>query len=69
MSPRYYWITSILVIVITLVTGYVTEKRTWKELFIIMCWVILGIFLIVAAVIGFSKLLIFLGIVETGFVL
>lgn len=69
MSPRYYWITTILVIVITWVTGYVTEQRTWKELFVIMCWVILGLALMVGGVIGFSKLLVFLGIAETGFVL
>ncbi|PIQ97379.1 MAG: hypothetical protein COV67_04520 [Nitrospinae bacterium CG11_big_fil_rev_8_21_14_0_20_56_8] len=69
MSPRYYLITGILVVVLTMVISAWQEKRTPREVFGVLCRVVLSIALVVGALLGFARLLAVLGIAESGFFL
>ena len=69
MSPRYYLITAILVVVLTLIISVWKQKQTKREIFGVMIKVILALAVIVGGVMGFAQLLAFLGVAQSGFFL
>ena len=69
MSFRYYLICFVVVLVLTTVISWVKQTRTRKEFFTIMAWVAGGLALTIGLIIGLAKLLVLLGIAESGFIL
>ncbi|MFQ5716189.1 MAG: hypothetical protein ACE5GQ_03730 [Nitrospinales bacterium] len=67
MSSRYYWISTIIVAVLTAVISLIAHKRSAKDVFFVFCGVAGGVVLLVSVLIGFARLLEFLGIAERGF--
>lgn len=67
MSPRYYLISAIVVFALTAVISAATNRRTAKEITMVLCWVVTGLFLIVSALVGIVQLLAQLGIAESGY--
>ena len=68
MSPRYYWISILVVLVLTLLISWVKQTRTRKEFFMIMLKVTLGLAGMGFSLVGLSKLLVALGISNSGFI-
>jgi len=68
MSARYYWISFIVVLVLTVLISWVKETRTKKEFFLIMVAVAAGLVAAGFLLAGLGKLLVHLGIAESGFV-
>lgn len=68
MSARYYWISFIVVVVLTVLISWVKETRTKKEFFLIMAAVAAGLVAVGFLLAGLGKLLVHLGIAESGFV-
>lgn len=69
MPPRYYWISALIVVVLTAVISIATHRRSKKDILLVLCWVVAGLVLLLGAVIGVSELLVALGIAERGFAL
>jgi hypothetical protein len=68
MSPRYYIITALLVFGLTAGISYWKKIRTKREIAIVLGQVILGLAVIVGVVAGVAKLMVVLGIAQSGFV-
>jgi heme/copper-type cytochrome/quinol oxidase subunit 1 len=68
MSVRYYIISALFVFALTAGISYWQEKRTKKEIAIVLAQVILGLAVIVGVVAGVAKLMVELGIAQSGFV-
>ena len=62
MSLRYYWISFLVVLVLTVLITWVKQTRTRKEFFMIMLKVTLGLVVVGFVLVGLSKLLVALGI-------
>jgi uncharacterized membrane protein len=69
MSPRYYIISALLVLALTAAISVWRQKRTKREIFGVLCQVILGFAVILGVVAGIAKLMEMLGIAQSGFVL
>ena len=69
MSFRYYLICFVIVLALTTIISWVKQTRTRKEFFIIMAWVAGSLVLNIGLIIGLAKLLVALGIAESGFIL
>ena len=69
MSPRYYIISAILVLTLTAAISVWRQKKTKREIFGVLCQVILGFVVIIGIVAGVAKLMEILGIAQSGFVL
>ncbi|CAI2717653.1 hypothetical protein [Nitrospina watsonii] len=69
MSARYYWISFIVVVVLTVVISWLRGTRTKKEFFMIMAGVTAGLVCIGLLLVGLGKLLEKLGIAQSGFLL
>jgi len=69
MSPRYYWISALVLVALTAAISIATHRRSRKDVLIVLCCVAGGMALLVGLVVGASKLLVILGIAERGFVL
>jgi|TARA_B110000467_G_C18106905_1_gene360297 hypothetical protein len=67
MSTRHYILFVLITLGISLVFGFLNEKKKPKELAIIFLWTSLGATVIVGIVYGLSKALTTLGIAEGGF--
>ena len=67
MSPRYYLLTAVLVVVLTFAISFWKQKKTGREIFIVLCQVMAGVVLTIAAVAGLAKLLVMLGVAQSGF--
>lgn len=67
MSVRYYWISFIIVLVLTVVISWLRQTRTKKEFFTIMAGVAGGLVVIGLLIAGLGKLLEALGIAQSGF--
>ncbi|MGP0567195.1 hypothetical protein ACTRW9_04885 [Nitrospina sp. 32_T5] len=67
MSARYYWISFIVVLVLTVVISWLRQTRTKKEFFTIMAAVAAGLVVIGLLIAGLAKLLETLGIAQSGF--
>lgn len=68
MSARYYWISFIVVVVLTVLISWVKQTRTRKEFFQIMAAVAGGLVAIGLVLAGLGKLLVTLGVAESGFI-
>lgn len=68
MSIRYYWISFLVVLVLTVLITWVKQTRTRKEFFMIMLKVTLGLVGVGFGLVGLSKLLLALGISKSGFI-
>ncbi len=68
MSPRYYIITALLVFGLTAGISYWKKIRTKREIAIVLGQVILSLAVIVGVVAGVAKLMVELGIAQSGFV-
>ncbi|MEE8269987.1 MAG: hypothetical protein V3R23_08210 [Nitrospinaceae bacterium] len=68
MSIRFYWISFLIVMGLTLLISWVKQTRTRKEFFMIMLKVILGFTGTVLGLWGFSNLLVALGVSKSGFI-
>ncbi len=69
MSARYYIVTAILVVGLTLAISWWKEKRSTREILVVFCQVAGGLALIFLGVAGLAKLLAVLGVAESGFFL
>ena len=68
MSLRYYWISFLVVLVLTILISWVKQTRTRKEFFMVMLKVTLGLVGVGFGLVGLSKLLVVLGISKSGFI-
>jgi len=68
MSIRFYWISFLIVMGLTLLISWVKQTRTRKEFFMIMLKVILGFTGTVLGLWGLSNLLVALGVSKSGFI-
>ncbi len=68
MSWRFYWISFLVVLVLTLIISWVKQTRTRKEFFMIMLKVTLGLVGVGFGLVGLSKLMVVLGISKSGFI-
>ena len=69
MSPRYYIVTTALVLISTLTISFWTKKQTGKEIFEIFVKVVTVFGAIIGGVLALGWLLAFLGIAQSGFIL
>jgi hypothetical protein len=67
MGTRYYIISTLIILAISLAIGFLTQKKQPKEIAIIYLWTTLGALIVAGLVYGFAKVLIILGIAEGGF--
>ena len=68
MSVRFYWISFLIVMGLTLIISWVKQTRTRKEFLMILLKVTLGFIGVVLALWGLSVLLAALGISKSGFI-
>ena len=68
MSIRFYWISFLVVLALTLLISWIKQTRTRKEFFMIMLKVTLGLAGVGFGLVGLSKLLVALGISKSGFI-
>ncbi|MDH5762606.1 MAG: hypothetical protein OEZ51_06480 [Nitrospinota bacterium] len=68
MSVRFYWISFLIVMGLTLLISWVKQTRTRKEFFMILLKVTLGFFGTIIVLWGLSHLLVALGISKSGFI-
>ena len=68
MSPRYYLVSGVIVFVLTIVISWWKEAKSSKEVLVVFCQVVLLLILLIGLVIGFSELLLYLGISQSGFI-
>lgn len=68
MSIRFYWISFLIVMGLTVLISWVKQTRTRKEFFLIMFKVTLGFIGTVLSLWGLSTLLVALGISKSGFI-
>ena len=69
MSPRYYLISAILVVALTVVVSWWKQKRTAREVFVVFCQVLVLLVMLLGSVVGLAKLLEILGIAQSGFII
>ncbi len=67
MSPRYYIISTLVILAISVAIGFITQKKSPKEIAMIYLWTALGFLVIVGLLYGFAKVLTILGIAEGSF--
>jgi hypothetical protein len=68
MSPRYYLVSGIIVFILTIIISCWKEAKSSKEVLVVFCQVVLLLILLIGFVIGFSELLLYLGIAQSGFI-
>ena len=68
MSPRYYLASGVIVFILTIAISWWKEAKSSKEILAVFCQVVLLLILLVGLVIGFSELLVYLGIAQSGFI-
>ena len=68
MSPRYYLVSGIIVFILTIVISWWKEAKSSKEVLVVFYQVVLLLMLLIGLVIGFSELLLYLGVAQSGFI-
>lgn len=68
MSIRFYWISFLIVIGLTVLISWIKQTRTPKEFSMILLKVTLGFIGTIFALWGLSSLLVALGISKSGFI-
>ena len=69
MSPRYYLISAIIVVALTIFFSWWKQKKTAKEILIVFCQVVVLWIFLLAVVFGLAELLKYLGIANSGFII
>ena len=69
MSPRYYLISGIIVVVLTMIISWWEQKKSPKEIFIVFCRVAISILILLFMLFGLSELFVYLGIAQDGFII
>ena len=69
MSPRYYLISAIIVVALTLAVSWWKQKKTAKEVFVVFGQVVLLWVFLLGSVFGLAELLGYLGIAKSGFII
>ena len=69
MSPRYYLVSAIIIVVLTLAVSWWKQKKTAKEVFVVFGQVVLLWVFLLSAVLGLAELLVYLGIAQSGFII
>ena len=67
--PRYYLISTLIVLTLTIIIAVATQKRTGSEIVVLFVRVTLVIAAFSAAIAGTAQLLKIFGIAEEGFIL
>ena len=69
MSPRYYLISGIIVVVLTMIISWWKETKSIKEIFVVFVQVVILWVFLLGAVFGLAELLKYLGIAQSGFII
>ena len=69
MSPRYYLISGIIVVVLTMIISWWKEAKSIKEVFVVFCRVMALLLILLFMLVGLSELLVYLGIAQDGFII
>ena len=69
MSPRYYLVSAIIMVVLTIFFSWWKQKKTAKEILIVFCQVLFLWIFLLAIVFGLAELLKYLGIANSGFII
>jgi hypothetical protein len=69
MFPRYYLISAILVVSLTVVVSWWKQKRTAREVFVVFCQVLVLLVMLLGSAVGLAKLIEILGIAQSGFII
>ena len=69
MSPRYYLVSAIIVVVLTIAVSWWKQKKTAKEVFIVFGKVVILWAFLLGAIFGLAQLLWYLGIAQSGFII
>jgi len=67
MSARYYIFSTVVIFAVTMAVCIWKQKRSWKEIRLVLGQVTLGFVVVMAVVVGLAKLLEVLGIANSGF--
>ena len=69
MSPRYYLISGLIVVVLTMIISWWKEAKSIKEVFVVFCRVVALLLILIFALVGLVELLVYLGIAQDGFII
>ena len=69
MSPRYYLISGVVVVVLTMIISWWKETRSIKEVFVVFCRVVALLLILIFALVGLVELFVYLGIAQDGFII
>ena len=69
MSPRYYLVSTIIVVVLTIAVSWWKQKKTIKEVFVVFGQVVILWVFLLGTVFGVAELLEHLGIAQSGFII
>ena len=69
MSPRYYLVSAIIVVALTLAVSWWKQKKTIKEVFVVFGQVVILWVFLLGAIFGLAELLKYLGIAQSGFII
>ena len=69
MSPRYYLVSAILVVVLTTAVSWWKQKKTIKAVFVVFGQVVILWVFLLGAIFGLAELLKYLGIAQSGFII
>jgi len=69
MSPRYYLISGIIVVVLTMIISWWKEAKSIKEIFVVFCLVVALLLILIFALVGLAELFVYLGIAQDGFII
>ena len=68
MSPRYYLISGLIVVVLTMIISWWKETKSIKEVFVVFCRVVALLLILIFALVGLVELFVYLGIAQDGFI-
>ena len=69
MSIRYYLVSAIIVVGLTLAVSWWKQTKTAGDVFIVFCQVVLLLAILLGAVVGPAQLLEHFGIAKSGFII
>ena len=69
MSFRYYLVSAVAVVVITIAISWWKQKKTAKEVFVVFGQVVILLAVLLGAVFSVAELLAYLGVAQTGFII
>ena len=69
MSPRYYLISGVVVVVLTMIISWWKETKSIKEVFVVFCRVVALLLILIFALVGLAELFVYLGIAQDGFII